>query len=145
MACYEIGRIKEPEDRALIQFTVIGKPVAKGRPRFTKTGIAYTPKATKEAEKAFKLAANRYAPPQPFEGPVVVDIVFSFEYIKSLPKKHRELSYHIKKPDLDNLVKLVLDSMNGIFFKDDSQVFRISAAKWNHSVSKTEIQIQEIN
>jgi len=129
----------------MIQFTVIGKPIAKGRPRFTRRGIAYTPKATKDAEKAFKLAARRYAPPKPFEGPVCVDIVFSFEYIKSLPKKYRNLSYHIKKPDLDNLVKLVLDSMNGVFFKDDSQVFRLSAAKWNHSVSRTEIEIKEID
>jgi Holliday junction resolvase RusA-like endonuclease len=36
---------------------------------------------------------------------------------------------HIKKPDTDNLLKAVLDGLNGIAWADDSQVIRVSASK----------------
>jgi Holliday junction resolvase RusA-like endonuclease len=37
--------------------------------------------------------------------------------------------YHTQKPDLDNLVKLVLDSCNGVVFGDDSQIVELLVRK----------------
>lgn len=36
---------------------------------------------------------------------------------------------HCKKPDIDNYLKYILDCMSGIVFKDDAQVWSISAKK----------------
>lgn len=39
------------------------------------------------------------------------------------------LTYHDRKPDLDNLEKSVLDAMTGVFFVDDSLVCDVHASK----------------
>ena len=57
---------------------------------------------------------------------VSVDLVFTFPRPKSLPKK---VTHHIKKPDVDNLAKAVLDALNGIIYRDDSQVNKLSVSK----------------
>jgi len=49
----------------MVKFIVVGEPVAKGRPRFTRRGIAYTPKKTSDYEELVRLSyfssgARRY-------------------------------------------------------------------------------------
>jgi len=51
---------------------------------------------------------------------------FIFERPRSLPKKW---AFNAKRPDLDKLVRAVLDGLTGILFPDDSQVIRIVASK----------------
>ncbi len=52
--------------------------------------------------------------------------------------------YHLNKPDIDNLIKFVLDSGNGILWKDDSQIFQIEALKKYCKYPRTEIEYWEI-
>lgn len=59
----------------------------------------------------------------PFDGPVVVMLLFRFA-LKSKPCHYRD-----KKPDIDNLQKLVFDAMNGVAYRDDSQICRVTASK----------------
>ena len=51
---------------------------------------------------------------------VMLDVKFWFLRPRSLPAK---IKYHTKKPDLDNLIKAVKDSLEGVLYENDSQVF----------------------
>ena len=57
-------------------------------------------------------------------------IDFFFKIPKSWTKKQKaEAKWHIKKPDIDNLQKAVKDALNGIAYRDDSQVCKVMALK----------------
>ena len=61
----------------------------------------------------------------PMVGPVVVELAF----LMPRPKSARPGAAATKRPDLDKLVRAVLDALTGIAFVDDSQVIRIDATK----------------
>ena len=53
--------------------------------------------------------------------------------------------FHIVKPDIDNLVKFVCDSLNGVCYRDDSQIVELKAEKhYTDSSPRTEVFINEI-
>ena len=113
-----------------VSFDVWGKVMGKGRPRFTRGGHAYTPKATRDYEaaimEAYMNAPER--PPEPFSGPLDVTIVTSRQLPKSTPKSViREPDTH--KPDVDNIAKVVLDALNGVAWLDDAQVTSLTVVK----------------
>ena len=73
-------------------------------------------------------------------GPIVMDIAF----FKTRPKSYAKSVLHwTKKPDIDNLIKLVLDALNGVFYVDDAQVMRITASKQYDELARTEITIEQ--
>lgn len=123
----------------MIEFKVYGLPTAKGRPRFNKIGFAYTDKKTIEAERDFKCQALQYKPTKPLEGPIKLTVAFYKPKPKSKPKK---VWACITRPDLDNYLKLVKDSMNKIFWQDDSQVTDIVAKKRYGEPARTEIKLE---
>src|SRR6185295_6108160 len=105
-----------------------GDPRGKGRARFSrKTGHAYTPAETVSYEGALRvLAQQAMAGKPPLEGPVCVDVVAYFAIPGSWSnKKKRQAEIGVihptKKPDWDNLAK-VTDSLNGVVWRDDTQV-----------------------
>lgn len=124
----------------MIKFKILGLPVAKGRPRFTKRGFAYTPKKTREAEDGFLAQAIKHAPEKPLEGALKVVMRVYKPKPKSKPKK---VKCWTTRPDLDNFVK-ILDSLNGVFWGDDSQIICILATKEYGSPARTEIEIHEV-
>ncbi len=67
----------------------------------------------------------------PLEGPVALRVVFVLPRPKRLIWKRREMPRvpHTSRPDLDNLVKALKDSLNGLAWRDDSQVVELSASK----------------
>lgn len=103
-------------------------PVAKGRPRFTRTGRAYTPRKTREAERAYRLMISPHAPPEPLRGAVEIRLAFVMPKPKSYPRRLYG-EPHVKKPDLDNLVKALKDAANGLLWRDDAQVSVLRATK----------------
>jgi len=117
--------------------------VAKGRPRVALRGkypTIYTPKETKEAEERIILQTRRQKPKELMTGPIVMDIVF----FKVKPKSYSKSTiYWTKKPDIDNMIKLVLDALNGVFYVDDAQVMRITATKQYSDSARTEITIEQ--
>lgn len=131
-------------ERLILHSTIAGAPMAKGRPRFSrKIGRAYTPDKTVKYETYLRtMLANdmNKAGLEPIEGPVSVRVVFTMPEPKSMAKKLKGLELpHVKKPDLDNMLKAVLDSMNQVVVKDDSQVFKIETEKRYGSPARTEL------
>lgn len=104
----------------------------KGRVKFVKaTGRTYTPDATAEAmervRQAFAAIGGERAP----EGvPVRVSITTARGMPKSRPKR-LESEPDVYKPDADNIAKLVLDSLNGAAWVDDTQVNILSVQKYD--------------
>lgn len=94
--------------------TIPGEPVPKGRPRLARHGHTYTPTKTQNAEKRIAWAYHTARGPH-HTGPVAVTAAF-----------HRHNRHRV---DLDNLVKTVLDALNGHAWDDDAQVVTIHATK----------------
>lgn len=109
-----------------------GEPIGKGRPRFG-NGRTYTPPATVAYEYALKTEAAitmKKVRLKPFEGPVEVSVVAKFGIPKSWSKSRRaEAFHHIGRPDCDNVLKVVLDALNGVVWLDDAQVCDAIIAK----------------
>lgn len=99
------------------------KAVGKGRPRMSKKGHMYTPKETRDAEDRIRHLVKKGNVPL-IEGPVFVDV--RIEVLKG--KKTGD--YPLTKPDADNVIKLVLDAMNGVAYKDDAQVCSVTCEKF---------------
>ena len=119
-----------------INFKVSGKPIGKGRPRFTKSGHVYTPNETKQYETRIKnaaWAAMKREKLNPTDRRVTITASAYFEVPKSYNKQKRiecQCGIHIpKRPDIDNIAKSILDGCNGIAFKDDCQVWHLSVNK----------------
>lgn len=114
-----------------MEFTVHGKVHGKARPRVTFRGgkaRAYTPKITGDYEAHIR-AAYLAAGGGKLKGPVMVAVETFRALPKSKPKKI-ESEADTFKPDGDNVLKIVLDALNGVAYDDDSQVVMLSIIKW---------------
>lgn len=106
---------------------LLGKPVAKGRPRFTEAGHAYTPEKTRSYEQMLRLAAqDAMGDRPPLEGPLQLDmlVVAPIPRSWSLKKQAAARSGALLptgKPDWDNFGKVV-DAGNLVLWADDSQI-----------------------
>ena len=108
----------------------------KGRPRLTKSGHAFTDEKTRNYENLVKLLAMeamKKAGVTATDKPVKATINAFFEIPKSYTKKKVQaiINGEIKpaKPDIDNIIKSILDGCNKIIFKDDVQIYSINATK----------------
>ena len=114
-----------------LKFSVKIKPKGKDRPRFRRIGnyvTTYTTKATKDYEETIKKAFLEQCEGQydkEYMGPIKMSIWALFEPPKSYSKKKKMELFdtpHLKKPDADNIAKAICDALNGIAWKDDSQI-----------------------
>ncbi len=131
-------------------FTIYGEAVAKARARtFTNkhTGkiVTFTPSRTRAWEETIKLQAiSQMQPGMPVEdAPLVLDVIFYRSYPKSMSRKKRLTALPIQRPDTDNLLKSVKDALNGIIWRDDSQITTCHAAKRYDDRARVEITVQE--
>ena len=136
-----------------IFFIVYGNPKPQKRHRSARTGSSirqYDPSAHDKSN--FLLACINNRPKQLIEGAIEIQATFNFQRPKSHFKSGKYSSqlkenapyHHTSKPDGDNLVKFVMDSLNGIFWKDDSQIAKISIVKIYSELPRTEISIKEL-
>jgi Holliday junction resolvase RusA-like endonuclease len=121
-----------------IQFRVDGIPKAQPRPKARNHGgfvRVYDPGTAEDWKNAIAAKAIQYRPKAPTTNPVKVSIHFWMPRPNSHYNKKGEVKpiapfNHIKKPDIDNCIKAVMDSLNGLgFWVDDSQVFSVEADK----------------
>lgn len=122
-----------------VEIEVSGQPQGKGRPRFTRTGRAYTPVKTKEYEgriKAATWAVMRQQSRVATDRPVYVEIIAFMEIPKSWSQKKRLAAEfgairHMVKPDVDNIAKAALDGISGPHgvIQDDKQVHTMKIQK----------------
>ncbi len=140
-----------------ISFVIPGEPVPKGRARSTiitpkalnkRAFIShYTPKKTAMFENKVGVFFRQSHCGSPAKGPISLKIKSYFKIPKSWPKKKKLAAAYeqmpvIKKPDIDNVMKSILDGLNTIAFEDDSQVYLIQAEKWYSNRPRTEVIIE---
>jgi Holliday junction resolvase RusA-like endonuclease len=127
----------------MISFNIFGEPYPKGRPKARVRGQhaqIYTPPETRAATDNFQAQALKYKPETPLKGPLIVQITYLKKKPESYTKKHNDWD---KKPDLDNLAKLTLDAMNGIFFYDDAQIVKLILEKGFDDKPRTFVAIMQ--
>ena len=112
-----------------ISFFIPGQPIPKGRPKFFNRGNyvgVYTPVKTKDYQNHIIDHSLKYKPHGLIKCAIIMNLDFILPRPKSLPKK---FIHHIKRPDLDNYIKCVLDALNKVFYQDDSQIVQLNATK----------------
>ena len=130
-------------------FKIYGEPVAKGRPRFTKQGRTYTPAKTKKYEDEVRMMAKAaMGSSEPLETPVSVFIHITLPIPQSYSKKRSEdclngFERPTKRPDLTNIIKSIEDGMNGIVYKDDSQIVSLHSTKVYGTIGLVEVLVKE--
>jgi Holliday junction resolvase RusA-like endonuclease len=124
------------------EFQLPGAPISAARPRVTRRGFAFDPKA-----KEKKLARTKIAElwkQEILKEPLSLELSFLMPIPKSTSKKRRQEllgSPHVIKPDCDNLAKFTLDVLTGIVYGDDSCVFDLRINKTYSNEPKTLIKI----
>jgi Holliday junction resolvase RusA-like endonuclease len=114
-----------------VTFTIDGEPCGKGRPRFAGKHC-YTPKKTLSYEIAvqWKYSVSNRDAIAPYSGIVGAQI----RAVYGMPKK-RDWAIHYlgapctKRPDADNIAKIILDALNGTAYLDDQQVTALSVSR----------------
>lgn len=134
----------------MISLVFQGTPISKLRPRFRIFRghvMTYTPKKTKNAEKAVIAQLKEQYNGPALEGTLAIMIDFYMPIPKYISKKkQKELpgKPYDKKPDIDNLTKTYLDAMNGIVFKDDRQIAQLYSSKVYSINPRVQISLTEI-
>jgi Holliday junction resolvase RusA-like endonuclease len=137
----------------MIQFTIPGQPVAKGRPKFSNAGgfvKAYTPAKTRAYEAVVAACAMQAMAGRPPSDRAIevllelrMEIPVSWSKAKRLAASEGKVRA-TKKPDADNVLKGVKDACNGIVWVDDSQVVVITVRKLYHAEPCVVIGVREV-
>ncbi len=137
----------------VVQFVVKGEPVAKARPRLRGRGYgAYTPQKTVDYEDYIKAEYIRqvkeFRAKPAFEASdcigISVDAYFTIPKETSKKKieyMNKGLIRPTKKPDWDNVGKIVSDALNQLAFYDDKQIVDASVHKYYSSVPRIEVTL----
>jgi Holliday junction resolvase RusA-like endonuclease len=134
-----------------MEFEIAGAPVGKRRPRFsTVNGFAQAIKvdADVEYENMVRLMfrLNKPTDYDLFDKPVRVRIEAHFPIPKSFSKKRAEEAaagaiHPQKKPDADNIAKIICDALNNIAYGDDTQVIELTVVKKYAREPKVKVSI----
>lgn len=120
------------------------------RPKFARMGkhvVAYKDKRQQERESILISELIKYKPAIPYECPIYVHFKAFLPVPLSKPKKWKEAALqgtvqHITKPDVDNLLKFLLDCMKECgYFHDDSQIYAVVGEKQYSLTPRWEITI----
>lgn len=127
------------------KIVIPGKPQGKGRPRFTRYGSVYTPPSTRIYEEKIREA---WGDRELIHSPITIWIDAYLPISSSASKTDKYLMKigsikAAKKPDIDNVIKAVLDALNGIAYDDDKQVVILHAVKKYSDTPRVEVTIEE--
>lgn len=140
--------------RMYMFFEVPGTPRGKQRPRVVRQNgrtISFTPDQTVQYENlvrwCYKTAENSKRFPD--DMPLKVIINAYYEIPKSASKKKRAQMIDgelrpTKKPDADNIAKIICDALNGIAYRDDAQVVTCIINKRYSEEPSVSVEIEEI-
>jgi Holliday junction resolvase RusA-like endonuclease len=134
----------------MINLTILGEPKAQKRHRHVKMGNfvrQYDPSASDKTDFLSIVQSN--APKEPFAVPLAVAIRFYFTRPKSHFRtgknshvmKNTAPLWHTSRPDVDNMAKFLMDSLNKIYWKDDSYIADCWVIKQYDDKPRTEIEI----
>ena len=138
-----------------VTFSVPGEPQGKARARVvrTKTGrsVSYVPEKTAAYEKLAcwcyqnQVGSWKFPP----DCPICVEISAFFSIPKSKSKREKEQmregkAFSIKKPDADNITKIICDALNGVAYADDKQITSLTIHKGYSLEPRVIVKIQEV-
>ncbi|NFT02240.1 RusA family crossover junction endodeoxyribonuclease [Clostridium sporogenes] len=132
-----------------MKIVIDGKPMGKQRPRFnSKTGHTYTPDKTVNYENWVKLCYQQQCKGEKLTGEIVAFINAYYAIPKSTSKKNKKdmllgIVRPTIKPDVDNIAKVILDSLNGLAYKDDKQIVTCGISKWYGEDPRVEVILEE--
>lgn len=134
-------------------FFTVPQVSGKGRPRFARQGTfvkTYTDAKTLTYEKSIQTYAKKaMGSTSPLIGAVAAYLHIGIPIPPSYSKTRQKACINgderpTKKPDIDNIVKAVLDGMNGIVYLDDKQVVDLHLTKVYSSKEGIDIMVKEI-
>lgn len=128
------------------------------RPRFRvinskKTGKRFVHTYTIKQDRALKenisdfVRSNLDDDFKPFNG---IPLAVKIETFNKIPKNFSKAKIYLaelkllrpgKKPDIDNIVKLPFDALNGVLWEDDRYIVDLIARKWYSSTPRLEITV----
>lgn len=132
-------------------FIIPGPPKGKARPRVV-NNHAYTPDATVQYERLVQACWERAAGDwmADKDQPVVLYVVAFYPIPESDSKKmkERKLRNYVlptKKPDIDNVLKIIMDGLNGVAYYDDKQVVGVTIQKKFSAEPRVEVELAEVS
>lgn len=132
----------------MLEITLDGPPLAKQRVKHSDTHV-YTPEKTVTYEGRLAWAAQQAMGARAlFTGPLRVTVTARLPVAKSWPKKRQQaalagIERPTRKPDADNIAKM-LDALNFIVWRDDSQVVELFVFKWYTDRPRLRLLVEEI-
>ena len=132
-----------------LKIIIEGKPEPQLRPRISGNRM-YGPKKTSDYKKYVSLSARQQFKGEPLKKALTVEMDIYREIPKSTSNKRRLMKNEkeirpIVRPDVDNYTKGILDALNGIAYKDDSQIVDLIARKYYSDNPRVEITIKELD
>lgn len=138
----------------MIQFTVLGCPIGKQRPKFSTFNghaTAYTPQKTVNYENLVKLSYQQQCGDKPYskDVPLRAEITAYFPMPKSISMKRRKMMLEgkirpTKKVDIDNCMKIIFDALNKIAYYDDAQIVSTCCEKYYSDNPRVIVRISEV-
>jgi Holliday junction resolvase RusA-like endonuclease len=132
-------------------FEIKERAIGKQRPRYSrKLGKMYTPTKTSTFEEKVKWAfKSKYNIDIGINmNPFKAKIIIQSKPAESLGRKAKEELikniWDLRKPDIDNITKAILDALNGLPYKDDNQVVMLYAEKKYGEENKICVELEEI-
>lgn len=132
-----------------VEFIVPGEPQGKARHRMTKKGHTFTPARTVAYEGWIRDNYVDQVGRVELHGPLRATIRASFPIPRSKSKAATVSMLAgdilpIKKPDADNIAKVILDSLNGLAYKDDTQIIQLLVIKEYNLNPYVLVEIEEL-
>ncbi|MDR0249542.1 MAG: RusA family crossover junction endodeoxyribonuclease [Oscillospiraceae bacterium] len=136
-----------------MKFVVDGEPTGKGRPRFSRHSnyvITYTDGKTAMSENIIRIEYIRQCGNIKHETGALSISVIAYCGIPSQKNKKTKAAMEsgeirpTKKPDASNILKLIEDALNGVAYRDDSQITDARIEKYYSIKPRLEIQIESL-
>lgn len=137
-----------------VAFTVLGEPVAKGRPRFSRKGNyvkSYTPEKTVNYETLVRLEYERQCEGVcfPADIPLCMNMTIYMGIPKSASKKKQKQMLEgelrpLKRPDSSNICKSLEDALNSVAYPDDAQIVETHISRFYGDPPRAEIEIYDM-
>lgn len=132
-----------------MKIIIDGKPMGKQRPRFnSKTRSVHTPSKTVNYENWVKLCYQQQCKGEKLTGKITANIMAYYPIPKNTSKKKKNsmllgIERPTKKPDVDNITKIVLDSLNNLAYEDDKQIVTCCISKWYSENPRVTVELKE--
>lgn len=135
-----------------MKFEIIGQPQGKQRAKVsTYRGFAraYTPEKTVAYENLIKLSfIESGGKIIPKDTSISMTLTAVYQIPKSFSKKKAAAALlgeikPLTKPDIDNVIKVVCDALNGVAYKDDTQITSVTAIKYYGEQPKITVYLEE--